>query len=187
MKYNFVGYGSLLSHNSLSKTIKDKKFIPVVVKGYKRIFDLIEDNKKQDCLNVIKSKKDFFNAIMFSINEKELTKIKEREDVYNLEDVEVYDFKSRIKLGKALISSDSIVGIDHKGLLPDRRYFILCREAAYHISKEFGKMWDKTTFTSKGIKISKWIKKHKGYDTIKNPKLITKLQIKLMEKVISLE
>lgn len=167
MKYNFVGYGSLISHNSLSKTIKDRKFIPVIIKGYKRIFNLIEDNKKEDCLNIIKSKKDFFNAVMFKINDKELIKIKEREDVYDLEQVEVFNFKTRKKLRKALISSDSLVGLDHKGLLPDKRYFILCREAAYHLSEEFGKYWDETTFTSRGIRIKDWIKKHKEYNTIK--------------------
>lgn len=167
MEYNFVGYGSLLSHNSLSKTIKDRKFLPVIVKGYKRIFNLTEDNKKEDVLNIEKSSKNEFNAIMFSINEKELIKLKEREDIYNLEEVDVYDFKTLKELGKALISSDPYVGIDKIGLLPDKRYFILCRESAYHFSSEFGKYWDNTTFTSKNIKISDWLMSHKEFDAFK--------------------
>ncbi len=167
MEYNFVGYGSLINHNSLSKTIKDKIFILIIVKGYKRIFDIVEEDKKEDCLNIVKSEKDDFNAVMFKINEEELIKLKEREDVYNLEEVEVYDFKTLRKLGTALISSDPYVGIDKRGLLPDERYFILCREAAYNISEEFGNYWDKTTFTSKGKKISDWIKKHPEFDSLK--------------------
>ncbi|MEK6908744.1 MAG: hypothetical protein AABX23_01690 [Nanoarchaeota archaeon] len=54
----FIGYGSLLSHSSLKETIKDKKFTPIIVKGYKRIFNLkIRNNGKTDILNLIKDKR----------------------------------------------------------------------------------------------------------------------------------
>src|SRR3989344_2159066 len=105
MEYNLIGYGSLISHNSLKESCKDKEFIPVTIKNYKL-------------------------------------------------------------LTKALISIDHIICIDKSNHPPNKSYFMLCREAAYHISKEFGKVWDETTFNSSGKKVSDWIKQHPKYDTI---------------------
>jgi|SRR3989344_584788 len=165
MEYSIVGYGSLISHKSLKQTLKDKRFVPVIVKGYERIFNLSSDNGK-DVLNLKISPKAKFNCVLFKVDEKELKEIKLREDEYNLEKTKVYDFKTGKFLGEALIVIDYIVDIDKKGHFPDKGYFILCREAAYHINKEFGQMWDETTFTADGKKVSSWIKNHKGYDTI---------------------
>lgn len=159
MQNNFVGYGSLLNHNSLKETVHDKKFKLVIVKGYKRIFNLdIRKNGKSDVLNVVKSKNNFFNGVMFKISESDLFKLKKREDEYNLEEVIVYDFKTKKRLGKALIAIDYFVGIDHDHKKPNEHYFHLCREGAYHLGKDFGKVWDETTYTSDNKKISKWIK-----------------------------
>jgi len=168
MIYNIVGYGSLISHQSLKETIKDKKFISVIVKGYKRVFNLeIENDKDHDMLNVFKHPGSTFNGVLFKVNEKELDKIKEREAEYNLEKTKCYDFKTKKSLGECYVVADYLVSIDKKGLLPDKKYFILCREAAYSISYEFGKYWDKTTFTAKLEKISEWILKNNKYNTIK--------------------
>jgi len=162
MKYDFIAYGSLISHNSLSKTIKDRKFIPVVVKGFRRIFNLsLREKGGRDVLNIARDKNSFFNGVMFEINEEELTKLKEREDDYNLEEADFYDFETGKKLGKGLISVDHIVNIDKSHELPDKPYFELCREAAYHLSEKFGKVWDDTTYTSAGEKVSRWIKHQK--------------------------
>ena len=163
--YHFVGYGSLISHDSLKDTIKDKKFTPVIVKGYKRIFNLSINGK--DILNLKKSPKSKFNGIIFSVNEKEFKKIKLREEEYNLEETEVYDFKTNKKIGKAFICIDYFLEIDHRKRLPNKSYFILCREAAYHLSKDFGKFWDNTTLISDNEKVSNWIKKHKEYNILK--------------------
>ena len=38
MRFNIVGYESLISHESLRETVSDRKFRPVLVRGYKRIF-----------------------------------------------------------------------------------------------------------------------------------------------------
>ena len=99
MIYNFVGYGSLLSHKSLKETLKDKKFKPVIVKGYKRIFDLItRRNQNSDVLNLEKSKKHFFNGVMFSTDEKELKKLCKRETEYTLEKTYAYNWGTRKKI-----------------------------------------------------------------------------------------
>ncbi|GEM_PF-1882057 len=163
-KYPIVGYGSLLSHSSLKKTIRDKKFQKIIIKGYKRIFNLIDG--KKDILNLEKSKKNYFNAILFYANKKELKKIKLREDEYNLEKVDVFDFITKEKICQAYISIDYIVDIDNKKKNPDKKYFILCRSAAYSLGNDFGKFWDKTTYTSQNKKITEWIKKNKKYNKL---------------------
>lgn len=165
--YKIAGYGSLLSHKSLQETFSNKKFKKVIIKGFKRVFNLIDSKgRNPDVLNIEKSKNNFLNGVLFSVNSKELKKLKEREDDYNLEEVEYYDFKTGKLLGNCLISIDYLVAIDHRHKNPKKKYFILCREAAYHLSKEFGKMWDETTFTSSGEKIADWIKTHKEYNSL---------------------
>lgn len=167
MEYQVVGYGSLESHESLKETIKDKPFKQIIVKGYKRVFNLKEEKSKDpDVLNLIKNKKSDFNGVLFKVNEKELKKIKEREDIYNIEETLCYNFNTNKKLSKCLIFIDKLIYIDNKNLLPNKEYFILCRKAAYKISKKFGEYWDNSTYTSSGEKISDWLKSHKEYNKL---------------------
>lgn len=168
MTYQLVGYGSLISHNSLSKTIPDKTFTPVIVKGYKRIFNLkIENDQDPDVLNLKKDGRAKFNGVLFTVNDAELIKIKRREDDYNLEETECYDFATGKNLGKCLITIDNLVGLDGGQGKPDKRYFIACREAAYAISEAFGKFWDETTYVVSGERISEWLSSNPSYGTIK--------------------
>lgn len=165
MGWNVVGYGSLMSHDSLRETIGDKRFIPVLVKGYKRIFDINRiKGENSDILNLEKSPKSKFNAIMFSVSDKELEKLRKREEGYELEQIPVYHFKSKDKLGNCFVFVDRI-DLD-KTMLPSKSYFLLCREAAYHINKKFGQVWDETTFVSTGEKVSDWLKEHEEYDCL---------------------
>ena len=167
MKRMVVGYGSLMSHQSLRETIPDKHFTPVIVKGYKRVFNLaIMGGKDPDVLNLEKSPNEEFNGVMFEVNDKELREFKKREEAYNLEETWAYDFLTGKKLCNCLIDIDYIVAIDKRHRKPNKDYFILCRESAYHISREFGKYWDSTTYTSDGERISSWLKKNKEYDTV---------------------
>ncbi|MBS3076858.1 gamma-glutamylcyclotransferase [Candidatus Pacearchaeota archaeon] len=167
MKHLMVGYGSLLSHKSLKRTLHNKHFHPVIIKGYKRVFDVMDyKSKDPDVLNLEKSKKNFINGVLFEVNENELMKLKKREDAYNLEETKCYDFETKKSFGSCLICIDHHVAIDHHHKYPNKRYFVLCREAAYHISKKFGQVWDETTFTSSNKKVADWIKTHKEYDTI---------------------
>src|SRR3989344_617355 len=166
MKYAFVGYGSLMSHDSLRKTISDKKFRPAIVKGYRRIFNVMNYKKDgSDVLNLNKSKKDYFNGVLFYVNEEELRKIKIREDDYELQKVNVYDFNTKKRINKCFLVVDHYLFLDRKKGKPNRSYFVLCREAAYHISKKFGVMWDNTTYVLSGEKVFNWIKNNKKYDT----------------------
>ena len=92
MEYNFIGYGSLLSEKSLMEILPRKKFVFVFIKNYKRIFNLKNyKSRYSDVLNLVKSKKSFFNAVMFKVNEDELRRICSREPEYNLEEVDYYN------------------------------------------------------------------------------------------------
>src|SRR3989344_1219210 len=167
MEYNMIGYGSLISHNSLKETINNKHFKPVIIKGYKRIFDIyVKKNENSDILNLEKSKNSELNGVMFKVNELELKEIKKRENLYNFETTKAYDFGNKKIIGDCFIVVDYSIKIDKKNKLPSKNYFILCREAAYHINKKFGEYWDKTTFTSDNEKVSEWIKNHKEYHTL---------------------
>ena len=162
VKYPIVGYGSLLSHDSLKETIKDKKFRKILVKGYKRIFNLVDG--RGDVLNLEKCKGCEFNAVLFYVDDEELRMLKLREDEYNLESVDVFDFGTRKKICAAYTSIDHIVDIDSGKMLPQKGYFVLCRKAACDLGEDFGKVWDETTYLSSGERVCDWVKKHKEYD-----------------------
>ena len=132
-KYNFFAYGSLLSHKSLEETIRNKKFKPAIVKGYKRVFNLSLSKKyNEDVLNLVKSKGSFCNGVIFKVSEDELAKLNLRESPeYNIEPTDVYSVKTRKKIGKALTDIDFLIKIDKNKKLPEKSYFKLCRKAAY--------------------------------------------------------
>ena len=157
MIYAVVGYGSLMSHKSLSDTIPNKGFTPVFVKGYKRICNITLETSS-DILNVKKTPKHNCNGVLFFVNKSELKKLQRREDIYIKEKTWCYNFETKEKLCKAYIFVDHHRFIDKYHKNPDYNYLSLCREAAYHISRKFGKFWDNTTYTSSGKKISTWLK-----------------------------
>ena len=169
MEHRVFGYGSLLSHNSLSKTIPDRPLTPAIIKGFKRVFNLhIKDQSSPDVLNLEKNPDSICNGVFFSVNETELTKIKEREDDYNLEQTDAYDFLTGAKIGPCFVTIDYLVNLDPGRHLPDKHYFILCREAAYHLSRPFGEYWDKTTYLSDGELVADWLPTHPAYNTLAN-------------------
>lgn len=93
--------------------------------------------------------------------------LKKREAAYDTEETQTYDFTSGKKLGNAYIFTDYFIAIDKRKRSPNKNYFVLCREAAYHINEKYGKFWDNTTYTSSGKKVKDWIKKNPKYDSIK--------------------
>src|SRR3989344_8780702 len=128
MKYAFVAYGSLMSHKYLRKTISNKKFRPVIIKGYKRVFNVIDYKTDGfDVLNLRKSKNNYFNGVLFHLNKKELRKIRIREYNYELQEVNAYDFSTRKKIEKCFIVIDHYLFLDKKGEKPHKYYFTLCR------------------------------------------------------------
>lgn len=160
-KLYFFGYGSLLSHKSLEDTIKNKKFKQVIVKGYKRVFNLsLSKRYNEDALNLVKSKGSKCNGVIFKISEDELIRLNSRELEYNIESVTVYDAKTGKKIGTALTSIDFLIKIDKKKKFPGKGYFNMCRNAAYKIGKSFGRIWDETTFMSNGESVGDFLKRN---------------------------
>lgn len=167
-KYLVVGYGSLMSHKSLRETIPNRRFTPVLIKGYQRIFNVMaKTGSNPDTVNLRKKKGAVCNGVLFTVNKEDLAKIREREaPEYKLQKTIVFDFKKGNKLGSAFMAVDHAFHLDHFHQKPNKSYFILCREAAYHISEAFGCYWDETTYTSNGQKIGLWLKNNKSYDTV---------------------
>jgi N-formylglutamate amidohydrolase len=163
-KVNFIGYGSLMSHQSLSQTIKDKHYVPVIIKGYKRVFDLrVNGGDRSDLLNVHKYPGHKMNGVMFSVSREEFEKLMSREHHYRAERVLAHDYTTGKPSGFGVLVCDHFLDIDHEGKKPDIEYFKECRRAAYLISDDFGRYWDETTYTSYGEVISKFIRRHKHY------------------------
>jgi len=158
MKHNVVGYGSLMNHKSLKKTVKDRDFQIIQIKGYKRIFNLYSQ-RGNSILNVTPDEKSSFNAVLMEVTTEELKKIKDRENHYSLKKINTQKGKAYISVGKNEFSDCM--------KKPNKKYFEICRDGAHKISKEFGKTWDATTYTSNNQKISSWIKSNPSYDDIK--------------------
>ncbi|MDP3733823.1 MAG: gamma-glutamylcyclotransferase family protein [Nanoarchaeota archaeon] len=185
VKYHVVGYGSLMSHKSLQGTIPDRDFKQVIIKGYQRIFNVMaEKGKSPNTVNLIQKKGYACNGVLFTVNEEDLAKIKERESPeYELQKTAVFDFTSGKKMGSAFIAIDHTINIDIFNQKPNKSYFILCREAAYHLSETFGRYWDQTTYTSSGEKITTWLQKNKSYDTISKKSIQSRLAAFLKQRI----
>lgn len=165
--HNIIAYGSLICHSSLQRTVPAKEFKQVIVKGYKRVFNLATRyDDAPNVLNIVKDPDHSFNGVMFQVNDEELKLLAKREAYYNIEVTDAFDFSSGEKIGQGFVFVDVYIEIDKDGRNPFKQYFVMCREAAYNLSKDFGKRWDETTFTSRGEKISKWIKNNPDYDTV---------------------
>lgn len=175
MKILLVGYGSLLNLSSLRDTLNISSFTPVIIKGYKRIFNVkLSSSKTSDVLNIVKSKRHYFNGLMFQVDYRQLKMlIKREEPEYHLHPVEAIPFtafknSSRSPLINSFVFVDEYIHLDKKKRLPNKDYFIFCRQSAYSVGKEFGKSWDNTTYLASGEKISSWLKRSKEYDHV-NP------------------
>lgn len=177
-RFKVIAYGSLEDHKSLMEDLPDKKFKKVIVKGYKRVFNLVDvsgfsslikpifkflrlnlKNNGDKVLNLVKDDNYYFNGVMFSVNENEMIRLKKRELEYNIEEVDVYDFITRKKIGRAFIFIDVYLRISKFRGKPDQKYLELCRNAAYKLGNDFGKVWDKTTFLLSGENVSDYFRR----------------------------
>jgi len=168
---NVIGYGSLISKESLSKTIPIRDYSYVWITGYRRIFNLRtrllkmykigENDERIAVLNVEPEEAGRVNAVIFSASDEELEKLKIRERRYYTKDVEVTDYFTGKSLGRAILfigkkfaHGERIVSEDY---LPVKEYLDKCREACYAVSVQFGKDFDETTFTAKGVRIDQYL------------------------------
>lgn len=166
-----IGYGSLMIPESLQKTIPPRPFELVWVEGYKRIanirtrfpkqYKVIAGDNHIAILNVEEEECHRLNAVAFEVSEDELEKLKIREQIYYVKEVELRDFATSqvcgtglLFIGKKLFHGERIVSDEY---LPISSYCQKCREAAYSLNDEFGKAFDETTFAADGRPLREYL------------------------------
>lgn len=165
-----VGYGTLLLHESLGDTVsqenaKKKKFKPIIVKNYRRLFNLLPDHYEADnrlrddnteigAANVEPAEGLQFNGLSFEAFAEDLEQLDGRERYYKRSVVPHYDFETGEHLGECHVYESPLdarwLVRDNDKLLPLWRDIVYARVGAYRISEAFGKMYDQTTYLADG-------------------------------------
>jgi hypothetical protein len=168
MALYIVGFGTLLYTesvgDSLGKAAAAKLYHPVIVRGFKRLFNLLPSHYKPSyrisdqaveraAANIIPSEEDNFNGVAFEVSPEELAAIDSRESHYRRIETIMFDFNSGKPLGNAYVYS----AVDDHGLLtsdpsylPDWEDISWARTGAYRHGEAFGRMYDETTFLADG-------------------------------------
>lgn len=164
-----VGYGTLLSQESTARTVgpsaSAKPFEPVVVTGYRRLFNLRPDHYRPSfhlsdepievaAMNVTPWEGSSFNGLAFPVSRDDLTALDARERYYQRLRVPLLAFHGREPLGEAWVYS-ALPGAPavfpaESGLHPQWEDLVMARAGAYAKGEDFGKMFDATTFLADG-------------------------------------
>ncbi len=165
-----IGYGTLVSTASLAKDIgttatAGKSFHMVTVPGYKRLFNVQPDHYESSrvfstggiergAMNVQPWDGASFNGVLFQTTETEVARLDERERFYDRVTVPVKAFGSDRWFGEAFVYSASPGSqwvVDDPGfLMPRWKDIELARGGFYRHSREFGRMFDETTYLADG-------------------------------------
>ena len=168
--FYIVAYGTLLDKTSLGKTIgqtsaREKGFIPVIIKGHQRLFNLRPDHYEPSlkftqkpieaaAANMEESPTHEFNGVAFEVNTKEFVALDNRERYYKPREVQLCSFHSGKPLGNGFTYGSDVdarwIMRDNDLLLPLWRDVVLARNGAYVIGEEFGKKYDSTTYMADG-------------------------------------
>lgn len=171
MKHLIVGFGTLLDVGSLGGTIgagaaQEKRYTPVIVKGYRRLFNLrpdhyqathrrFEDEREGGAANVEPAAGFAFNGLAFEASAEEVADLDQRERYYRKTEVEIFDFESGQSLGYGLTYCSEPdarwIYRDNGLLMPRWDDIVLARGGAYRISRAFGEFYDRTTYLADGV------------------------------------
>lgn len=174
MKYNIVGYGTLMDKKSAEATVgrEIKDLTPVLVYGYRRIYNIEPKSYKpsqemsripyncgkwyeNSAANIIEDEKSQFNGLMFRLSRDEYVRICRREGAYYPEVTKVTVLGTGGNEKKAIVFVGKHRRLsDRMNLLPKWNDIYLATRGAYSISRMFGKAFDATTFTVSGEKVS---------------------------------
>lgn len=169
-KVVLVGFGTLLLQESLSDTVgkdgaEQKKFTPIIVKNYRRLFNLLPDHYVADnrlrsddteigAANIEPAEGLFFNGLSFEANANDLENLDKRERYYVRATTPYFDFETGEELGICHVYESPLdarwLVRNNKDLLPLWRDIVYARVGAYRISEAFGKMYDATTYLADG-------------------------------------
>lgn len=165
-KVVIVGFGTLLLQESLGDTVGgEKKFTPIIVKNYRRLFNLLPDHYEADnrlrtdnteigAANIEPAEGYEFNGLSFEANASDLESLDARERYYKRSEVPYFDFETGESLGTCHVYESPLdarwLRRNLKELLPLWRDIVYARVGAYRISEAFGKMYDATTYLADG-------------------------------------
>jgi len=147
-----IAYGSLMNKAEFSgrshKLVIVKGFMRILNKPFERsVWKTHAKGNEKGVMSIIDEKNSEFNAVMYDITESDFTFLKQRETGYSPIEVDVIDYKTRKDLGSATIFKSRTQDDD---IIPVKYYVEICRKGAYSWGKDFGEMFDKTTYLSDG-------------------------------------
>lgn len=165
-----VGFGTLLLQESLGDTIgadgaMQKRFRPIIIKNYRRLFNLRPDHYTPDkrfrqddseagAANIEPADGLHFNGLAYEVNAADLEGLDKRERYYVRVEVPYFDFETGEALGNCFVYESKPdarwIVRDTQLLLPLWRDIVYARVGAYRISDAFGKMYDATTYLADG-------------------------------------
>jgi hypothetical protein len=169
-KVVLVGYGTLLLQESLGHTVgangaESKKYKPIIIKDYRRLFNLLPDHYEADnrlfaddrekgAANIEPAKGIHFNGLCFEADATDLENLDKRERYYKRSKVPYFDFETGANLGECHVYESPLdarwLVSDNEKLLPLWRDIVYARVGAYRISEAFGKMYDDSTYLGDG-------------------------------------
>ncbi|WP_340200660.1 gamma-glutamylcyclotransferase family protein [Ascidiimonas sp. W6] len=168
-KVVLAGFGTLLLQESLGDTVgknEKKKFTPIIIKNYRRLFNLLPDHYEADnvlrtngtekgAANIEPAEGFSFNGLSFEADASDLASLDKRERYYKRSIVPYYDFETDEDLGMCHVYESPLnarwLVRNNTDLLPLWRDIVYARVGAYRISEAFGKMYDATTYMADGI------------------------------------
>ena len=170
MEIFLVGYGTLLHRGSLGHSIghdsaENKRVVPVVVHGYRRLFNLRpthyetsyklhEEPIENAAMNVEPAAGAHLNGLGFSVTIDELESLDERERYYLRRAVPIHHFDTGELVGEGHIyisePDASWIERDPGKLMPLWRDIVWARTGAYRVSEAFGRSYDETTYLADG-------------------------------------
>ncbi len=152
--YNLVVYGSLLNTKELAKhNIGLNQIQTIKVKGYKRVFNQLPSWRKVDgirkaVMNVFEDENSWLNAIVIkNLTSEYIRDLDEREigyDRVSITDGNVVTY-SNIILKNCIIYKGK-VGKQSNNILPNPKYFKICKDGAKEHGEEFFQDYLLTTF-----------------------------------------
>lgn len=165
-----VGYGTLLYQVSIGHSlgiegVREKQFLPVLVNGYKRLFNLrathyessdrlSRDGLERAAMNVEPCHGARFNGVAFRVDQAELAILDQRECYYERRAAPVYHFATGQPVGEGQFYSShpeaSWIDRDPARLLPRWRDVLWSRRGAYDLGTAFGRTYDATTYLANG-------------------------------------
>lgn len=165
-----IGFGTLLLKHSLGDTVggevsDQKKYVPITVNGYKRLFNVraehytpshkvSDKDNEMGAANVEFSPMHSFNGVAFEVDDSELELLDTRERYYERIEVDANYFDSGLPLGEACVycamPDSKWVEDDNEKLLPHWRDIDYARRGAYAIGDDFGRAYDESTYMADG-------------------------------------